>query len=394
MLAAALKEVKLSKFKYFAYCLIANFLSFFIVKKSNRVIITSTHNNSFNFNSKPIFLYMLNNSNYNVKFIITDEKKRDDLIRLYGEHFISLYGLKNMVFILRSKVWVSSSFELPYIFLKRDRNRRIIHLGHGVPLKKIGLAEEKISFLQKLNRYLRAKQFTDIIAYSQYFEPYIREVFRNNKARYLHLGQPRNDKEVVEVKCSEINLLNKLMVNCEAKARFFLYAPTWRSYAPTKFFPFDDYDMDKLYEYLKNNNIYLLIRAHPFYPALYPDSFAFNSHVIDFGSRDFPDIDNYLHLLNGLITDYSSIYLDFLRIGKVAFIPYDLDRYEQEVGFSVDYNTHTPGPIINSQDSLVRYFGEFDNYSIQRNSLANDLNIKNENNCREILSLIDECANS
>ncbi|MGN1183628.1 MAG: CDP-glycerol glycerophosphotransferase family protein, partial [Oliverpabstia sp.] len=57
------------------------------------------------------------------------------------------------------------------------------------------------------------------------------------------------------------------------------------------------------------------------------------------------DIMEVLNIFDMLITDYSSIYIDYLLTGKpVMFLPYDREEYLKERGMNFDYDQVTPGP--------------------------------------------------
>ena len=56
-----------------------------------------------------------------------------------------------------------------------------------------------------------------------------------------------------------------------------------------------------------------------------------------------------------LITDYSSIYFDFLLLNRpILFFDYDYDEYSSNMnGFVYDYQETAPGPKVTSQQALV-----------------------------------------
>ena len=60
-----------------------------------------------------------------------------------------------------------------------------------------------------------------------------------------------------------------------------------------------------------------------------------------------------------LISDYSSIVLDYLLLDKpIVYLPYDYDEYNQVRGFSFDYHKHRAGPVINTQKELMLFLSD------------------------------------
>lgn len=364
-------------------------VSFFIKLDDDIVIITSTNNDNFNFNSKYFFLYI--KEKYNDKkifFIINDEEKRKRLNTTIGNHFINNKNIKNKYICLKAQYWISSTFELPLISIFSNKKRTIIHLGHGIPLKRIGLMEKDISKLQYINRYIRTRAFTHVICYSEEFKPIMQSIFKNSRIQYLCLGQPRNDIIRIDRDLSINKLAKTLSLNIDLNSKLILYCPTWRPFDKTIFFPFKDVNLDELTQFLSTNNFYLFLRAHPFYPAKYPENFKFSDRIIDLSSLYINDITEYLSSFDHLITDYSSIYIDYLLLDKkISFIPYDFSLYNSNVGFTIDYNKYTPGKKITSQKEFLEELINEDNYHSCRHKTRLYFNIK-EKNCKEISDFI------
>lgn len=357
----------------------------------NRVIITSTQNISYNFNSKYLFEYFLDSQEqhgFDVYYVMNDGVKRSQFNKKYDTNrFIQTTSFSGILFSLKSKYWVSSTFELPVNSLHRNVNRIVLHLGHGVPLKKIGLNEENITFLKRINRVIRTRQFTDIVSYSSQLKNEMVKTFSNVNANYVFLGQPRNDRLISENMIVRQKLQDVAGANADAK--FILYAPTWRPYATTKFFPFS-IDCHELGLFLKVNNIYILTRSHPFYPSLIDEKIKQLPNVIDFNSDVAPEISDYLAGFDGLVTDYSSIYIDFLVMDrKVAFIPYDLEEYKKKVGFCYSYEDFTPGmKIFDSNDFKTFLTSDNNCYHTKRIDIMKITNTKAAGNSAEIVKYL------
>jgi CDP-glycerol glycerophosphotransferase len=69
------------------------------------------------------------------------------------------------------------------------------------------------------------------------------------------------------------------------------------------------------------------------------------------------DIYPLLPLADALVTDYSSVYMDYLLLNRpVYFFAYDQQRYcAQDRELFFPYEDMTPGPIANTQEDLLAH---------------------------------------
>lgn len=75
----------------------------------NSIVFNSTSNEAFNFNSKYLFGYFVENEpEFDVYFVINNEIKRQELMKKYGDYFINTNTFSGMLIACRSKVWISS----------------------------------------------------------------------------------------------------------------------------------------------------------------------------------------------------------------------------------------------------------------------------------------------
>ncbi|PSQ45737.1 hypothetical protein BRD15_10950 [Halobacteriales archaeon SW_6_65_15] len=66
------------------------------------------------------------------------------------------------------------------------------------------------------------------------------------------------------------------------------------------------------------------------------------------------DVYPLLRHADALVTDYSSVYFDYLLLDRpVAFYAFDRDRYESERGFYFDYEAVAPGPVADGFAELL-----------------------------------------
>src|SRR5699024_1569439 len=143
---------------------------------------------------------------------------------------------------------------------------------------------------------------------------------------------------------------------------------------------------------LLEHNSFLLLRQHPFYGSKISDTFLKQSNILLFNSDKFYEIMDYLPLFDKLITDYSSIYLDYIGLDRpIAFIPYDINYYEKDVSFSLNYESITPGPKIKSFDDLIQFISNSnDDFKEERKSIIKLINAKTSSNCFENAQFIKQ----
>ena len=365
-------------------------ISWVIPKKKNRIVFNSTTNSKYSFNSKYLFEYFIEQySDFEIKFIINDEKLKEKLTSKIGDYFITNKSLKNIFYCLRAFSWITSSLETPIggIFLRI--NRLVIHLGHGTPLKNIGFLEKNMSFSKKLYYHLIKNNFTYVLSTSHNFDLIMSNFLKVPLKRIFTSGQPRNDsifqnkkeylKEKFNLKEEEINIL---------------YVPTWRQSSKTMLFPFKDFSYKKLGIFLKENGINIFLRLHPEFEKELDKELLNISGIYNFDSSLAGDITEYLSCFDMLITDYSSVFIDYLLLNKpVLFFPYDLEEYENSIGFTVNYNLHTPGAKVFSFDSFKKEVLEhlkdkkyYEKERINENIFYNSC--RDKTNCKKISEFI------
>jgi len=305
-------------------------------------------------NSKVLFEKFLAEG-YENAFFFTRNKKVLGQIPANG---VYAYSLKGLNILLRSRVLVFThgSGDFAPFFPCKNQNRVFINLFHAIAVKEVGHNNDR--------RKLKEKKKWDYFIVSSKFEAdTVMRQFSLSEKQILVLGQPRNDVLIQGLK-SERSDDREFTV---------MYAPTFRGGARTELFPFEDKDLTALDEYLVANNIRILIRLHLNEENSNRDLGTFNDpqNIELMSSKAFPSVNEELHRIDALITDYSSIALDFLLLDRpIAYVIYDFDKYQKERGFAFDFKEHMAGPSITTQKGLVEFLSsESDLYMEKRESL-------------------------
>jgi len=112
--------------------------------------------------------------------------------------------------------------------------------------------------------------------------------------------------------------------------------------------------------------------------------------------KEFVEANYLLPFVDALISDYSSIYHDYLLLNRpIYFIPYDLEHFERENGFKYPYLEMLPGPVIGTQENLLMHFSRLmaddDQYTGHRAKLSKMIySFLDGNACKRVANLILE----
>lgn len=180
-------------------------------------------------------------------------------------------------------------------------------------------------------------------------------MFRIPSTRVHEIGFPRNDVLLRHVKGAGIGVDTETYGKIqEWKARGFLiilYAPTWRDTGGESFLEREE-EMRKLNNLMQKYNALFVLKLHPFTEIKMPEEHYSNILGAAPASDSYP----LLKIADILVTDYSSIFVEFLLLDRpVIFFAYDLEKYmrrDRELYF--DYNEFTPGSKAYTFDEFLR----------------------------------------
>ena len=158
-------------------------------------------------------------------------------------------------------------------------------------------------------------------------------------------GYPRNDILANHTKELENRIKKRLKIS--KKSEVILYAPTFRDYEYK--IPLNETLLNNLDNFLINKNKILIYKPHPFTEDI--DLGRYNNILSVKRNVDIMDL---LIIADVLITDYSSVFYDYLLTLKpMIFFAEDLERYTEVRDFYYDYESFVPGPIVRSGEALI-----------------------------------------
>lgn len=323
---------------------------------------------------------MANNDNYSKYYVYY---QTDKAIKPY----------KNIIFINKSIFALWKQFRSKYIFysyrgdkvnfFKFSRKQIVLDTMHGSPLKNIGYLTGNSRF-KKLWRY--ENTFTHILCLSDFFKDIVKKSFGAKENQCLVLGYPRNDYIYANSK-----VLTKLNIEKPSYIKIILWMPTWRGNIKSNKnnqssidFPIINIgNIRRLNDYLIKESILIIIKPHPIQLELeiLKQNYS-NIRILKNLDLDKRDIELYetFNEVDVLLTDYSSVYFDFLLTMKpIGFTIDDFDSYGDKRGFVVDNPLDImPGEKIETIEGLISFIEDIkdgnDKYYGERkkiNDLAN-----------------------
>lgn len=180
------------------------------------------------------------------------------------------------------------------------------------------------------------------------------------KERIKPLGTSRTDVFFDEEYLS--NSKNKIKNIFKEQKKIVLYAPTFRGKVNE---PVDVFllDVKNLTESICGE-YNLIIKLHPFATKTTKEianEYSENKSVFVVESEY--DINELLIGSDVLITDYSSVVFEYSFMNRpMIFFSPDIDEYYNERGFFYEYNSFVPGPIVKTNDELIKAIKGIENW--------------------------------
>ena len=351
-------------FKQIKYLKIKDFLSIFIfiitiipaciLKKINRkeIWLICESKDTAADNGYHLYKY-LKNKDENIKVYYVIDKKAKDYrkIKEYG-NIIQYGSLKHWIFYLAATKNISTQKSgnpnAPLFYCLQNsgilKNKRIF-LQHGI-------TKDDAEWL-----YYNNTKFRLFICGAQKEYEYIKEKF----------GYP--EENVVYTGFARFDALHNVKINKNQV----LIIPTWREwigreknilgekvvFTDTEYFKKWNGILNnkKLIEYIEKNNITLYFYLH-LNMQKFSDKFKISSKNIKIVKKEEYDVQTLLKESALMITDYSSVFMDFAYMKKpIIFYQFDKEEYRRkqykEGYFS--YEKDGFGPVYEDEESVVNY---------------------------------------
>ena len=318
----------------------------------------------FSDNTYALFQEMLDaklNGRFKIIWLIKNE---DNLEAIHNIPNVSVFNVTKGNKLIRELQLFKLYSSARYVFFSHSlysktlpkKGQDIVFLTHGVHFKN------------GEGRYFDMNKITNLITVSKNDNSIAHRVYNVAEDKLKVLGYPRNDylltpNPQVKQKISEY------LETQDNKLIFWL--PTFRRHSnkltndsklnvdqsDLPLLKTND-DFKELNEILKENNQILVIKPHPSQDMTVFETVEL-SHIKLLTNSDLLKMNIQLYqalaLADVLITDYSSVFIDYLLTDRpIVFTTDDLEAYGENLGFMLDdYQDYMPGAKVANLDNLI-----------------------------------------
>lgn len=333
-------------------------------KKGNKVMFASIPD--FADNSRALYEYMISQDDFcnwsyvwfvKPGFTIT-ENKNTRYIYAFDTYFSKGY------FIYLYHVFTSRYLFCTHSqFVEANPHRQIsVCLWHGTMLKRIcAMNEREKNQPQK-------DQYRYFVSPSHFYDKFFCKSFLCKPEQVLTCGYPRND-----LLFQDTDILQMLGIDRHEYNKIIIYMPTFRTPIgggyndsnidnPSCINLSDTQSVKDLSTYLRERGVLFVIKWHPADTRQYQDVQMTN--VISVSNKQLSEknlqIYHLLHYADALITDYSSVYCDYMILDRpIAFDISDINSYADNRGFVFDKPLdYMPGYFLKTSEDILKFIDD------------------------------------
>lgn len=286
--------------------------------------------------------YILNELNYSEKFegfqvYVRTSEETDPVVQTYiqNKHWgrtQTVSESSRYMQILESVKYLITEVYFPEAWIKKE-GQVYINIWHGTPLKKLGLAKNSNN-IHKDGTTQRNFIEADYLLYPNVYTKKNMlasyKVAELMEGKVLNLGYPRTGGLLQAAQSDLSDLRAQLAPNGE---KLYAYMPTWKDYLKVEQVVEESRELlDYLDENLRDDQILYVNLHHKVSDSL---DYSVYKRI-----RQFPKtVDSYqlLALTDALITDYSSVFYDYLVLRRqIILYCADYELYRQKRGTYMD----------------------------------------------------------
>lgn len=291
----------------------------------NAIVYSSLNGINFSSNPLAIFQHMSKETKYHHYIAVSDSAFISEELVLNDNVTIIKYNSEMHLRQLATAKYIITDTSFNQLFTPK-KGQKILNTWHGTPVKCIGLdlSTNKYSITQNLSKGFRVS--THIITQNQFMEDKIissHTLDRYNQTKFKVTGYPRQDL-LLNISEARKNKIKEYLGIPDGK-KIVMYAPTFRGEGSKVDKRADNMMWEAAETLRKLDNIHLLYKPHHY-------SSGADSRL------DYFDTNELLAIVDVLISDYSSIAIDYL-VKDCPIIYYVFDQIEYKSERGLYFNT-------------------------------------------------------
>lgn len=342
------KIYKLLFYIFIGYPLYA--LSFLFPRKKGRWVFTGKN---FSDNSKYLFIEISQKYPEIDAIWVSDSQKTVDKIKSLGAKSYYQNSIKGYYYLLTCNIHIISHYMgTPYWTLGRSK---LINLWHGVGIKNILFGSQSpitnriyhhfvFKWLYRPFLTLEYRKLDLLVATSPAMQHHFSKCFKTKENSIIESSYPRcnifnlNKKKLLSyINKYENSTTLSLIEYCSNYKKVYIYMPTWRIKNPD-YLNLAKINFSILDNLMQDLNALFLIKLHPL--TIFKNQHEISAYKNIIIINNNIDIYPILPFTDCLITDYSSIYYDYMLL-----------KNKSAIFFLFDYEDY----INNSQDLIMDF---------------------------------------
>lgn len=356
--------------------------SFITPRQKNKWLFGT--NVGFTDNAKYLFIYT-NEQKDDIRPIwITPNKKDVEQIRTIGMEAYRKYSFKGLYHCLTASVYIFT-YRSKDINFFTSGNAHKVNLWHGVGIKggnggkkTIQASSNNIKIFQKILLPHMYEKISLFLSTSDMMDKHFINMFRLDEKvivnsiypRCYYMCKPQDEIHFFAEHYEPLSV-RKIIDQIKSFDSSYLYMPTWRNDLKDNFIKDAGFDFEELNTCLKRKNAVFIFKLHPAVKIVHNEIHGYSNII--FLDKDI-DVYPILPFIKTLITDYSSIYYDYILLNRnILLFPFDKQNYMNNSDcLAFDYDEFTPGCQIYTIRELLSAIASNEEFKVKdRNRIIN-----------------------
>ena len=331
------------------YCI--NWFYFFPIKK-NRIVFIMGNGDGYGCNLKYVAEEIIRQKlPYDMVWLVNkmSEPMPQEIRKVKFNRIKARYELATAHIII-----TNSKSLIPF---KKKPTQKLIYIPHGQPGAKCAEGDAILpqNYIENSKKH---SAMTDVfVSMGTYHTQVLKETFWvPEHAEIWETGFPRNDQYYRDTTEKQKDLRRKL--NIPNDCRIVLYAPTFRDNNTTEAYNLDLHSVLDTLKQKTGEKWLMFITLHPNFKWFKKPLYNFDERVWDMSL--YKDIHELMLIVDVVITDYSSVSLDFSNTRRPVFLyASDIDEYSKMRGLKPMY-FKLPFTLCRTNDELSKAIVAFD----------------------------------